>query len=49
MNFEDILKIIGCCILMIIIFVFVLWWSNYAYNDCLKVGHTKTYCVFNLG
>lgn len=22
-----------------------IWWSVYKYSDCLKVGHSKLYCI----
>jgi hypothetical protein len=25
------------------------WWAAYKYRDCLKVGHSKTYCVLDMG
>lgn len=24
-----------------------IWWQVYAYNDCLKVGHSKAYCILS--
>lgn len=26
-----------------------IWWQTYKYHDCRKVGHSKTYCILNIG
>jgi len=26
-----------------------IWWLPYKYHDCLKVGHSKAYCIMQLG
>lgn len=26
-----------------------IWWEVYKYNDCINVGHSKLYCIFNIG
>ena len=26
-----------------------IWWGFYKYHDCIKVGHTKLYCIMSFG
>ena len=28
---------------------FAVWWQVYRYQDCKLVGHTKLYCIMNIG
>lgn len=32
-----------------VVIVFMVWYSFYKYHDCLKVGHSRTYCVLDFG
>jgi hypothetical protein len=34
-------------IFAVVIFALTIWWGIYKYHDCLKVGHTKTYCIID--
>ena len=40
-------------VLIVLLFIpligLAIWWGKYKYHDCLKVGHTKTYCILDLG
>ena len=40
-------------VLIVLLFIpliaLAIWWGQYKYHDCLKVGHTKTYCILDLG
>lgn len=49
MNFEDVLKIVFGSIFVIVIFGFAMWAAAYSFDDCIKVGHTRTYCYLHLG
>jgi len=44
MNKTTILYIL----LGVVIIGFLYWWLPYKYNDCMQVGHTKTYCILRL-
>jgi len=41
-------KDIGIIILVIGSLYFSLWWMQYKYKDCMKVGHSHLYCVMRL-
>ena len=43
------LEIILIPLLFLIVFSISIWWSIYKYNDCRAVGHTKTYCLLDIG
>ncbi len=40
------IAIVGLFIMLIAASV---WWSIYKYHDCLRVGHSKTYCILDFG
>ena len=43
------MKILLMSIIIILVIIFASWWLPYKYNDCIEVGHTKTYCIIQLG
>ncbi len=45
----DHLKIILGIIGIIFIFILAFYWESFKYDECIKVGHSKTYCVLNIG
>lgn len=28
--------------------IFAIWWVPYKFHECIKVGHSHTYCVFDI-
>lgn len=28
---------------------FGVWWERYKFHDCRKVGHSRLYCVMDIG
>lgn len=36
-------------VLFVVILSAGIWWQHYKYVDCLKVGHSKLYCVMSIG
>lgn len=39
----------GCCgLALAVLLPLAVWWQIYRYHDCLKVGHTKRYCVLEI-
>lgn len=28
---------------------FGIWWTWYKWHDCVRVGHTQTYCWLDMG
>jgi len=46
---KNIYSGIGYVLILIIVISLAVWWGKYKYNDCLKVGHSKTYCILDLG
>ena len=42
------MRLLGALIILVVISVLLVatgWWNYYKYQDCLKVGHSKLYCV----
>jgi len=46
---ANILKLIAIIIFVTVLLVSAIWCAHYRYVDCLKVGHTKTYCIITIG
>jgi hypothetical protein len=41
---------VGIAVLLLVgVFAIDIWWARYKYQDCLRVGHTKTYCILDVG
>lgn len=36
-------------ILWVAVIMFMIWWIPFRYHDCLRVGHSKTYCILEAG
>lgn len=48
-NWDEFLACLGAIILIIALATFSIWWTVYKYQDCKRVGHTKTYCILDIG
>ena len=35
-------------IIIAVVIVFMIWYLPFKFNDCLKVGHSKLYCILDL-
>jgi len=47
-SLEDLLIFIVSATLFFGTLGLSLWWVIYKYHDCIKVGHSTTYCVINI-
>jgi len=47
------MKDFGLVAIIVLIFVGLIglgiWWDVYKYGDCRKVGHSKLYCIMDIG
>lgn len=48
MKFEDIPKVTGAIILIVVMVYALFYFATYKYRDCKKVGHTTLYCLMDL-
>lgn len=48
MQIGEIAEFMAGMILIAAIIIGSCWWINYKYHDCIKVGHTKTYCLVDI-
>lgn len=48
-HIKDFLLRFFCIAFIVGVLGFIIWWSFYKYRDCLHVGHTKTYCILDMG
>ena len=40
---------VACIVLFALVVISgTVWWSWYKYQDCVKVGHSKLYCIGRL-
>ncbi len=44
-----VLKFTAYIVFATILLVSGIWCAHYRYVDCLKVGHTKMYCIMSMG
>lgn len=43
------MKPFGAIVLFVLAIAATGCWQAYAYQDCLKVGHSKVYCIMRMG
>lgn len=46
---TEIIKLIAIIVGFTILLTSAIWCAHYRYVDCLKVGHTKLYCMMTIG
>lgn len=42
-------KIIVYMLFIVVLFGLGIWWQTYKFHDCRRVGHTKLYCIMDIG
>ena len=42
-------KLIACALVLLVLIGLTCAWQVYAYHDCLKVGHSRLYCIGRIG
>jgi hypothetical protein len=45
---KNVLLGLGAVTVILGVIAFGFWWQIYKYQDCLRVGHSKLYCVMKI-
>lgn len=43
------IEVSGVILIFIVLIGLAIWWNIFRYKECVKVGHSKTYCILNIG
>lgn len=46
---KDLITLITLVLVALLIIVLPIWWTVYKFKDCRNVGHSLTYCIFDIG